>query len=144
MAHRSVMTIDQCRIIELPLNEDARGSLIVAESMRQIPFDLKRIFCIYGVPAGAERGGHALKTCEQLLVAVSGSLDVVVSDGTSSKRYHLDRPGTALYIPPRIWREMDNFSGSCVCLALASTLYDASDYYREYDDFIRSMNEPGA
>jgi dTDP-4-dehydrorhamnose 3,5-epimerase-like enzyme len=131
------MNLSDCAIIELPKIGDPRGNLTFVEGSRHIPFDIKRVFYLYDVPGGAERGGHALKSCEQFLVAMSGSFDVVLDDGSSKQRCHLNRSYYGLYIPPMIWREMDNFSSGAVCLALASTVYDADDYYYDYDEYRR-------
>lgn len=132
------MTIGDCRFVQLPKNDDPRGSLTVIENQRHIPFAMERLFYTYDVPGGAERGGHALKTCEQFLIAMSGSFDAMVDDGTERKRYRLSQPHVGRYIPPMIWREMENFSEASVCLAVASTMYIASNYYRDYQGFIEA------
>jgi len=129
------MTLKSCRIIELPKIPDARGNLTFIEAERHVPFEFKRIFYLYDVPGGESRAGHALKTCQQFLVAISGSFDVVVDNGTEKNRYHLDRSYYGLYIPSLIWREIDNFSSGSVCLVLASEIYRETDYYRDYAKF---------
>jgi hypothetical protein len=129
------MTLKNCRIIELPKIPDARGNLTFIEAERHVPFEFKRIFYLYDVPGGESRAGHALKTCQQFLVAMSGSFDVVVDNGTENKRYHLNRSYYGLYIPSLIWREIDNFSSGSVCLVLASEFYSEADYYRDYAKF---------
>lgn len=129
------MTLNNCRIIELPKILDARGNLTFIEAERHVPFDLKRIFYLYDVPGGESRAGHALKKCHQFIVAISGSFDVVTDDGMKKSRYHLNRSFFGLYIPPLIWREIDNFSTGSVCLVLASEFYSELDYYREYAEF---------
>jgi dTDP-4-dehydrorhamnose 3,5-epimerase-like enzyme len=134
------MSVKDCRIIELPRVNDPRGNLTFIESERHIPFALKRIFYLYDVPGGATRAGHALKTCHQFLIASSGSFDVVVDDGSQKKRYTLNRSHYGLYIPPLIWREIDNFSSNSICTALASEFYAAGDYYREYAQFVNAAN----
>lgn len=129
------MKISDCILIDLPKIADPRGNLTFIEGSHHVPFPIERVFYLYDVPGGAERGGHALRTCEQFLVAMSGSFDVILDDGTEKKRIHLNRSYYGLYIPPMVWREMDNFSSGAVCMALASTPYNASDYYYEYDQF---------
>jgi WxcM-like, C-terminal len=131
--------LENCKIIDLPKIADPRGNLTFIEGERHIDFEIKRVFYLYDVPGGAERAGHALKTCKQFLIAMSGSFDVVLADGFSKKRFHLNRSYCGLYIAPMVWRELDNFSSGSVCMALASTGYDASDYYREYDEFLASI-----
>jgi len=135
------MTIKDCRIIELPKIQDPRGNLSFIEGGKHIPFDMIRVFYLYDVPGGAERMGHALKTCQQFLVAMSGSFDVVLYDGKDNQRFHLNRSYYGLYIPPLIWREIDNFSSGSVCLALASEPYDEAGYYREYRDFLTAVKD---
>ena len=133
------MSLEQCKIIELPKIGEPRGNLTFIEGQRHIPFDIKRVYYLYDVPGGAERGGHAHKGLHQLIVAMSGSFDMVLDDGKEKKRFHLNRSYYGLYVCPMIWREMDNFSSGAVCLVLASNLYDEADYYRNYDDFIADL-----
>jgi hypothetical protein len=135
------MSINNCRIIELPKIQDPRGNLTFIETGKHIPFEMRRVFYLYDVPGGAERMGHAQKTCEQFLIAMSGSFDVIVFDGKNNKRIHLNRSYYGLYIPPLIWREIDNFSSGVVCLALASEPYDEAGYYREYRDFLMAVKD---
>lgn len=130
------MSIDVCKIIELPKVTDPRGNLTFVESGRQIPFGISRVYYLYDVPGGAERGGHAHKALSQLIVAMSGSFDVVLDDGNNKKRVHLNRSYNGLYVCPMIWRELDNFSSGAVCMVLASNFYDENDYYRNYDEFL--------
>jgi hypothetical protein len=129
------MSLDQCRIIDFPKISDPRGNLTFVESNKHIPFELKRVYYLYDVPGGAERGGHAHKTMEQVIVAMSGSFDVVLDDGRQRKRFHLNRSYYGLYICSMIWREIDNFSSGSVCMSIASTFYDEADYYRDQSDF---------
>jgi hypothetical protein len=102
------MKLSDCTVIELPKIGDPRGNLTFVEGKRHVPFDIKRVFYLYDVPGGAERGGHALKNCQQFLIAMSGSFDVVLDDGADKQRFHMNRSYYGLYIPPMIWREMDN------------------------------------
>lgn len=133
-------SLDACKMINLPKISDPRGNLTFIESGNHIPFDVKRVFYLYHIPEGADRGAHALKTCYQLLIASAGSFDVIIDDGSSKARFHLDQPNQALLIPPPVWREMENFSPGSVCLVLASERYAESDYYRNYEDFIATTN----
>jgi hypothetical protein len=133
------MSLESCKIIDLPRIADPRGNLTFVEAGRHIPFDIRRVYYLYDVPGGAERGGHAHRALEQLLVAMSGSFDVVLDDGRQQKRYHLNRSYFGLYIAPMVWRHLDNFSSGSVCLALASAPYDESDYYREYETFLHEI-----
>ena len=130
------MSIQDCIMIDLPKIADPRGNLTFVEGGRHIPFDIRRVFYLYDVPGGADRGGHALKTCHQLLIAVSGSFDVILDDGVEKKRIHLCRSYYGLHILPGIWREMDNFSTGSVCLVLASENYDAQGYIRDYGEYL--------
>ncbi|HWA24540.1 MAG TPA: FdtA/QdtA family cupin domain-containing protein [Lacunisphaera sp.] len=136
------MTIADCKLIDLPKIADPRGNLTFVEGNRHIPFTIQRVFYLYDVPGGADRGGHALKHCHQFLIAMSGSFDVIVDDGTEKRRIHLSRSYYGLHLPPMIWREMDNFSSGSVCLALASEKYEADHYFREYAAFIAALRAP--
>jgi len=125
-------------IIHLPVISDPRGNLTVIEGDNHIPFSIARVYYLYDVPGGSERGAHAHKRLEQFIVAVSGSFDVLVDDGTKQTNHHLNRSNYGLYLPSMTWRSMDNFSSGSVCLVLASARYDEEDYYRNYDDFKRA------
>ena len=131
------LNIDKCKIISLPKIVDSRGNLTFVEGNNHIPFDIKRVYYLYDVPGGAERGGHAHKKLKQLIIAMSGSFDVVLDDGTKKKRVHLNRSYNGLYVCPMIWRELDNFSSGSVCMVLASNEYDEQDYYRDYAEFMQ-------
>jgi len=133
------MALADCKIINLPKIADPRGNLTFIEGGRHVPFEVRRVYYLYDVPGGADRGGHAHKELHQLIVAMSGSFDVVLDDGQQKQRYHLNRSYYGLYVCPMIWRELDNFSSGSVCLALASNQYDESDYYRDYQDFLKSL-----
>jgi acetyltransferase-like isoleucine patch superfamily enzyme len=136
-------SIKDCKIIELPKISDPRGNLTFIENQRHVPFQIQRVYYLYDVPGGATRAGHAHKTMQQFLIAMSGSFDVIVDDGEEKSSFHLNRSYYGLYIPPMVWREIDNFSSGSVCLALASTLYDEEDYYRDYQEFVLSTkNQP--
>lgn len=130
--------IDVCRMISLPKITDPRGNLTFIEGGNHIPFDIQRVYYLYDVPGGAERGGHAHKDLHQLIIAMSGSFDVVLDDGREKKRIHLNRSYNGLYVCPMIWRELDNFSTGAVCMVLASSKYDEDDYFRDYGDFMRA------
>ncbi|MEP7058833.1 MAG: FdtA/QdtA family cupin domain-containing protein [Caldimonas sp.] len=130
------MLIEQCRIIDLPKISDPRGNLTFVEGGTHIPFDIRRVYYLYDVPGGSERGGHAHKGLFQLIIAMSGSFDVVLDDGNTKRRHHLNRSYSGLYVCPMIWRELDNFSSGSVCMVLASNVYDENDYYRNYDEFV--------
>lgn len=129
------MPVADCQIIQLPKIADQRGNLTFIEGGRHVPFDIKRVYYLYDVPGGAERGGHAHKALQQLIVAISGSFDVVLDDGANVKRYHLNRSYCGLYVCPMIWRVLDNFSSGSVCMVLASNRYDETDYYRDYETY---------
>lgn len=130
-------SLEQCRVVTLPRHRSSRGSLTVAQNDDSIPFAIKRAFYIYDVPAGSERGGHSHYVMQELVVAVAGSFVVTLSDGRDTRRYHLNRPYEALYIPAGIWRVIDDFSSGSICLALASTDYDPADYVYDYDLFMK-------
>jgi hypothetical protein len=132
------MADDVCRIIELPRVTDPRGNLTFVEGDRHVPFDIRRVYYLYDVPGGAERGGHAHKALRQLIIAMSGSFDVATDDGRRRHRFHLNRSYYGLYLPSMTWRELDNFSSGSVCLVLASAPYDESDYYRDYAAFLKA------
>ena len=128
--------LSQCKIIDLPKISDPRGNLTFVEGGNHIPFDIQRVYYLYDVPGGAERGGHAHKELQQLIIAMSGSFDVVVGDGRDRKRFHLNRSYNGLYVCSMVWRELDNFSSGSVCMVLASNKYDEDDYYRDYEEFV--------
>jgi len=125
-----------CRLVDLPKVQDPRGNLTFVEGGRHIPFNIARVFYLYDVPGGSDRAGHALKSCQQFLIAMSGSFDVILNDGRNSRRIHLNRSYHGLLIPPLVWRELDNFSSGAVCLALASEPYSEAAYHREYGEFL--------
>jgi hypothetical protein len=135
------MSLQKCNLIEFPRINDQRGNLSFIESGRHIPFDIRRVYYLYDVPGGAHRGGHAHKNLSQLIVAMSGSFDVILDDGYEKKRIHLNRSYNGLYLCPMIWRELDNFSSASVCMVLASDFFYESDYIRDYDLFLSAIKE---
>lgn len=131
--------LSDCIIIDLPKISDPRGNLTFFEESRHIPFNIRRVYYLYDVPGGSERGGHAHKNLHQFMIAISGSFDVLLDDGKERKRIRLDRPYYGLYICPMIWRELDNFSSGSVCMVVASEYYDESDYFRNYSEFLTEI-----
>ena len=131
------MGIEECLLIELPKITDPRGNLSFIEGGQQIPFDIKRVYYLYDVPGGSDRGSHAHKNLHQFIVAMSGSFDVVLDDGKEKKRFYLNRSYNGLYVCPMMWRNLDNFSSGSVCMVLASEYYSEADYIRDYEDFIK-------
>src|SRR3954462_6414602 len=130
------MALSDCHILDLPRIQDPRGNLTFIESSRHVPFDIKRVYYLYDVPGGAERGAHGHKSLRQLVVAMSGSFDIILDDGKDKKTFHMNRSYFGLYICPMMWRELTNFSSGAVCMVLASDFYDESDYYRDYAAFL--------
>ena len=128
-------------IIELPKITDPRGNLTVAEQMRNVPFDIKRVYWTYDVPGGESRGGHAHKELYQLVVAMSGSFTVTLDNGWERKTILLNHPWQGLLIKPGLWRTLDDFSSGAVCMVIASELFDIDDYIYAYEDFIKYVHE---
>ena len=135
------MSIQECHRIDLPKINDERGNLTFIETERHVPFSIQRVFYLYDVPGGSLRAGHALKSCHQFIIAISGSFDVVLDDGSERQRFPLNRSHYGLYVTPLTWREIDNFSSNSVCLVLASAAYSESDYYRDYEGFLAAIRE---
>ncbi|MBY0525319.1 MAG: FdtA/QdtA family cupin domain-containing protein [Gemmataceae bacterium] len=135
------MGLPGCRFIYLPKITDPRGNLTFIEGANHVPFDIKRVYYLYDVPGGAERGGHAHKELQQFMIAMSGSFDVVLDDGSNKQRFHLNRSYYGLYIANMVWREMDNFSSGSVCMVLASEKFDETDYYRDYKEFLKATKQ---
>ena len=123
--------------MELPKFLDARGNLSFVEQKKHIPFEIKRTYWLYDVPGGESRGGHAYRENEEFIVALSGSFDVVLDDGSKKRTYTLNRSYYGLYVPKGLWREMENFSTNSLAMILSSTDYDANDYVRDYDEFLK-------
>ena len=134
--------IAACHKVSLPQISDPRGNLTFIEGEIHVPFDIQRVYYLYDVPGGSERGGHAHKGLHQLIVAMSGSFDVVLDDGQDKKRIHLSRSYNGLYVCPMIWRELDNFSSGSVCMVLASEFFDETDYYRDLNEFKLAAKAP--
>lgn len=128
--------LSNCRVIDLPRISDPRGNLTFVESGRHIPFDIRRVYYLYDVPGGSERGGHAHKALSQLIIAISGSFDIHLDDSFEKQSVHMNRSYQGLLLCPMIWREIDNFSSGAVCMVLASDYYDEQDYYRDYENFV--------
>ena len=128
-------TVYDCNIIEIGKHHNSKGNITVVENGITIPFNVKRVYYLYDVPGGTERGGHAHRSLHQVIIAMSGSFDVVLNDGLRSHRYHLNRSYYGLYICPMMWREIDNFSSGSVCMVLASDFYNEADYFRDFGDF---------
>jgi hypothetical protein len=133
------MSVSDCKIVELPKITDPRGNLSFIEGGQHIPFEIKRVYYLYDVPGGSDRGSHAHKGLHQFIVAMSGSFDVVLNDGKEKKRFHLNRSYYGLYVCPMMWRDLDNFSSGAVCMVLASAHYDEADYIRDYDEFVANV-----
>lgn len=131
------MPYQQPSLVRLPVMEEPRGDLAIIEGGVHIPFAIGRVYYIYKIPGGAARGGHAHRTLQQLVVALAGSFDVHIDNGTSTVTYHLDRAHTGLLIPPMHWRTLDSFTEGSVCLVVASDGYDEADYIRDPDEFSR-------
>ena len=129
-------TIYDCAVIELPRIKDRSGNISIVEGEKNLPFEVKRVFYLYDIPAGEDRGAHAHKECHQFLVAASGSFEIELNDGTNKKTVTLNRPFYGLHVPPGIWAAEKGFSSGSVCLVLTSHKYNAEDYIREYDDFL--------
>ena len=138
------MSLDECHLVTLPRVNDARGNLTFIEGGRHVGFDIQRVYYLYDVPGGAERGGHAHRELEQLFIAMSGSFDIVLDDGNLRQRFSLNRSYVGLYVPRMVWREIDNFSSGSVCMVLASQPYDEADYFREYGDFRDAVHQRAA
>ena len=128
-------------IVDLPKITDPRGNLTVAEQMKNVPFDIKRVYWTYDVPGGESRGAHAHRELEQLIIAASGSFTVTLDDGKCKRSFFLNRPYQGLYVKPGMWRDLGDFSSGAVCMVLASDVYKVEDYIRDYDEFIKYRNE---
>ncbi len=132
----SMGDVGRCRLVAIPKFSDPRGSLSFVEPGPSLPFEVRRIYYLYDVPPGCERGAHGHRNLQQLIIAVAGAFDIECDDGRATRTFRLDSPDQGLYVCPMIWRRLSGFSPGSVCLVLASEVYDESDYYRNYDDFI--------
>jgi hypothetical protein len=130
-------TIYNCCVLELSKIHNRAGNITVIENLKHIPFEVKRVYYLYDVPGGGERGGHAHRELQQIIVAASGSFDIILDDGKNKKIVELNRPYFGLYVVPGIWREIINFSSGAISLVLASEVYKEDDYIRDYNDFLK-------
>lgn len=135
------MTIQDCKIIDLPKIPDPRGNLTFIEGSRHIPFDIKRVFYLYDISPAAGRGEHAHRKLHQFLICLAGSFNVSLDDAVSKTEVHLNHPWSGLYVPPMIWAAEDNFNPGTVCMVLASEPYEEADYYRDYDEFVAAARD---
>ncbi len=129
------------KLITLPKFEDPRGNLTFLEQYQHIPFEIKRVYWIYDIPGGEIRGGHAFFEQEEIIIALSGSFDVIINNDTSTQKYHLNRSFVGLYIPKMTWRHLENFSTNSIMLSISSTSYNPNDYIRDFDLFLKTKNE---
>lgn len=129
--------VDDCKVVDIGIVHNDSGNISVLENRINIPFAVKRVYYLYDVPAGSERGGHAHYELQQYIIAASGSFNVILDDGEDKREVFLNNPNKALYIKPGIWREINNFSSGSICLVLASHTYNESDYIRDYNDFLK-------
>ena len=140
MKHQGENTIFDCAVLELPKIQNRAGNITPIHPNIDVPFDIKRVFYIYDIPGGEDRGAHAHKNCHQLLIAASGSFDVMLNDGINKKVINLNRPFYGLHIFPGIWAAEQNFSSGAICLVLTSEKYNPDDYLREYNEYIKFKN----
>jgi dTDP-4-dehydrorhamnose 3,5-epimerase-like enzyme len=131
-------------MFEFPRIHDRRGNLTFIEGLTHLPYEIRRVYYLYDVPAGAMRGGHAHKQLQQCLIPISGSFTVIIDNGRSRERFFLNRPYCGLYIPSMIWRELEDFSSGSICLVLASEEYHESDYYRSYGEYLAALRDEGS
>ena len=129
------MNLESAQIIDLPKIPDDRGNLSFFENSRQIPFDIQRVYWIYDVPGGEVRGGHAYRELQEVIIALSGSFDVILHDGKEEKHFMLNRSYSGLYIPKMMWRQLENFSTNAMALIVADAAYNEADYIRDFNDF---------
>lgn len=134
-------TVFDCSVIDLSMIHNDAGNITVVENSKNISFDVKRIYYLYDVPGGKDRGGHAHYKLEQYIVAASGSFDIILDDGRNRRIINLNRPNLALHIVPGLWRELVNFSSGSICLVLASLRYEENDYIRDYAKFLEYKDE---
>lgn len=131
------MPLNKCKLLDFPKIIDPRGNLTFIEGSDHVPFEIKRVYYLYDVPGGSVRGGHAHKDLNQMIIALSGSFDVLLDDGSKKEIYHLNSPSKGLLVTPMVWRELNNFSSGSVCLVVASEHFSEEDYYRDYSQFLK-------
>lgn len=129
-------TVFDCSLMQLPRVYSPSGNITAVNTGQEIPFDIQRVYYLYDVPGGEARGGHAHKDLQQFIVAASGSFDIILNDGKVKRTFNLSRPYMGVFVPPGIWRELDNFSSGAICLVLSSLLYSEADYIRHYNEFL--------
>lgn len=129
-------TVFDCSLVQLPRVQNPAGNITAVNNLVEIPFDIQRVYYVYDVPGGEARGGHGHKALQQFIVAASGSFDIILDDGKVKRTFNLSRPYMGVFVPPGIWRELDNFSSGAICLVLSSLVYSEDDYLRNYDDFL--------
>lgn len=136
--------LDAVKLFDLPRINDPRGNLTFIEGGNHIPFDIKRVYYLYDVPGGASRAAHGHRELHQVMIAMAGSFDITLDDGYEKRRFSLNRSYVGLYIPPMMWRDLDNFSSGAVCMVLASEIYKESDYFRDYSEFVNAAHSISA
>ena len=137
----TIYTVFDCSIIHFPKIHNRAGNITPIQNNIEVPFAIKRVYYLYDVPGGESRGAHGHKELEQIIIAASGSFDITIDDGKNKKTVQLNRPYFGLHLKPGMWRDLSNFSSGAICLVLASQLYDANDYLREYTDFLTFKNK---
>jgi len=142
MPDKKRYSVFDCSIIEFPKIHNRSGNITPVNNRVEVPFDIKRVYYLYDVPGGEDRGAHAHKSLEQVIIAASGSFDITIDDGVNKKTVHLSRPYYGLHLYPGMWRYISNFSSGSICLVLASQLYNPADYIRDYEEFKKYRHDP--